>query len=228
MRVLSSVLLLWTLLVSGEAGTLLMDASGGLRLKIPSISTSSGVVSIISSPGTKSFLSTGDESGDVFLSLESEDPPCLACRGATLSGTSSVERTALATCSILSGAILVDGITEGDVEAGWRNSRHARTLTALFRARIALNCQTPQTLLLCIKGDADKATAAEASLRTEIKALFDATAAESEGKHVFSDYYNVKIVSVVDEAGAQEVSLVLAEKGNSVVGNRSLNIVCVS
>lgn len=194
-----------------------MDASGGLRLKIPSISTSSGVVSIISSPGTKSFLSTNtDKDGggeDIFLSLESEDPPCLACRGATLSGTSSVERTALATCSILSGAILVDGITEGDVEAGWRNSRHARTLTALFRARIALNCKTPQTLILCIKGEIGTAAVAtaETTLRTEIKALFDATAAESEGKHVFADYYNVKIVSVVDEAGANEAMTLARE-----------------
>ena len=176
-----------------------MDSSGGLRLKIPSISTGSGVVSVISSPGTKSFLSTSDD----VLSLESEDPPCLACRGATLSGTSAVERSALATCSVVSGAILVDGITEGDVEAGWRNSRHARTLTALFRARISLESSAKQTLVLCIKGEIDGS--AESSLRAEVEALFDATAAESEGKFSFSDYYNILIVPVTDEAGAKEV-----------------------
>lgn len=178
-----------------------MDSSGGLRLKIPSISTGSGVISVISSPGTKSHLSTSDD----VLALVSEDPPCLACRGATLSGTSDVERSALATCSVVSGAILVDGITAGDVEAGWRNSRHARTLTALFRARIALESSARQTLVLCIKSDIDGS--AESALKTEVKALFDATAAENEGKISFSDLYNVVIVPVTDEDGAKEVSI---------------------
>lgn len=196
-----SIFLLLSLLASAESGNLLMDSSGGLRLKIPAISTASGVVSVISSPGTKSFLSTSDD----VLSLESEDPPCLACRGATLSGTSPVERSALATCSVVSGAIVVDGITEGDVEAGWRNSRHARTLTALFRARIALESSTKQTLILCIKGEIDGS--AESALRAETKALFDATAAENEGKFSFADFYDVSVVSVTDEAGAKEVRI---------------------
>jgi hypothetical protein len=194
-----TVFLLLSLLVSAESGSLLMDSSGGLRLKIPSISTGGGVVSVISSPGTRSLLSVSDE----VLSLESEDPPCLACRGATLSGTSPVERSALATCSVVSGAILVDGITEGDVEAGWRNSRHARTLTALFRARISLDMSSKQTLVLCIKGEID--ASAESALRAEVKALFDATAAESEGKIAFSNFYDVSVVSVYDEASAKEV-----------------------
>lgn len=193
------VYFLLSILASAEAGNLLMDSSGGLRLKIPSISTGTGVVSVISSPGTTSLLSSSDD----VLSLESEDSAFLACRGATLSGTSAVERSALATCSVVSGAILVDGITEGDVEAGWRNSRHARTLTALFRARIALESNAKQTLVLCIKGDVS--SSAEAGLRAEVKALFDATAAEGEGKLSFSDFYNVIVASVIDEAGAQEV-----------------------
>lgn len=178
---------------------MLMDSAGGLRLKIPSISTSTGVVSVVSSPGTSSFLVSSDD----VLSLESEDSPLLVCRGATLSGTSNVERTALATCSLVSGAILVDGITEGDVEAGWRNSRHARTLTALFRARIALEPDGKQSLILGIKGQID--SSGESTLRSEVKALFDATAAESEGKVSFSDFYDISIVSVVDEACAKEV-----------------------
>jgi hypothetical protein len=195
-----AIFLLLSLLASAESGSLLMDTSGGLRLKIPSISTGSGVVSVISSPGTAgSLLSFSDE----VLSLESANPPCLACRGATLSGTSPVERNALAVCSVVSGAILLDGITEGDVEAGWRNSRHARTLTALFRARIALESSAKQTLVLCIKGEIDGP--AESALRAEVKALFDATAAESEGKIVFSNFYDVSVVSVFDETSAKEV-----------------------
>lgn len=199
MRVLYALV---SLLASAEAGSLLMDSAGGLRLKIPSISTSMGVVSVISSPGTSSLLTSSDD----VLSLESEDHPLLVCRGATLSGTSNAERSALATCSLVSGAILVDGITEGDVEAGWRNSRHARTLTALFRARIALEMESKQTLILCIKGEIDQS--AESALRSEVKSLFDATAAESEGKISFQDFYDVSIVSVVDEEGAKAVSQV--------------------
>jgi hypothetical protein len=177
-----------------------MDSAGSLRLKIPSISTSTGIVSVISSPGTSSLLTTSDD----VLSLESEVRPLLVCRGATLSGTSNVERSALATCSLVSGAMLLDGITEGDVEAGWRNSRHARTLTALFRARITLEMETKQSLILCIKGEIDRL--AESALRAEVKALFDATAAESEGKASFQDLYDLSIVSVADEEGVKAVS----------------------
>jgi len=189
-----------SLLASVEGGKLLMDSAGGLRLKIPSIPTSMGVVSVISSPGTKSLLSTSDE----VLSLESDDHPLLVCRGAALSGTSNAERSALATCSLISGAILIDGITEGDVEAGWRNSRHARTLTALFRARIALEMGTKQSIILCIKGNIDSTT--ESTLRTEVKSLFDATAAETERKLSFQDLYDVSSVSVTDEEGVKAVS----------------------
>jgi hypothetical protein len=200
MRFLYAVL---TLLASAEAGHPLMDSAGGLRLKIPSISTSIGVVSVISSPGTSSHLTSSDD----VLSLESDDNPLLVCRGATLSGTSNVERSALATCSLVSGAILVDGITEGDVEAGWKNSRHARTLTALFRARLVLEKETRQSLILCIKGEIDQS--AEAAVRSEVKALFDAAAAETEGKVSVQDLYDVSIVSVKDEEGAKVVRLSL-------------------
>jgi len=192
---------LLSLLASAEAGSLLMDSAGSLRLKIPSISTSQGVVTVISSPGTSSLLTSSED----VLSLEGgEGRPLLVCRGATLSGTSNVERSALATCSLVSGAILLDGITEGDVEAGWRNSRHARTLTALFRARITLEMETKQSLILCIKGEIDRL--AESALRAEVKSLFDATAAESEGKASFQDLYDLSIVSVADEEGVKAVS----------------------
>jgi len=210
-----SAFLLLSFAVSVDAGSQLMDSAGGLRLNIPSISTGEGVVSVISSPGTSSFLSTSDD----VLSLDSESPPSLICRGATLSGTSSVERSALATCSVVSGAIVVDGITEGDVEAGWRNSRHARTLTALFRARIALESDAKQTLILCIKGEIEKS--AESGLRSEVKALFDATAAESEGKASFSDYYDVKVLSVTDGSEAEEAMQLAREAAAENAGSET-------
>jgi hypothetical protein len=184
-----------------SARSVLMDNSGSLRLNIPSISTAEGVVAVISSPGTSSFLSSSDD----VLSLESESPPRLACRGATMSGTSGAERNSLATCSLVAGAILIDGITEGDVEAGGRNSRHARTLTALFRARVALDQTFTQTLVLCVKGQVDDKQ--EASLKKEVRALFDATAAETDGSASFQDLYNVLVVSVTTQEEADEVCI---------------------
>ena len=176
-----------------------MDASGGLRLKMPMVSTSGGIVSIISSPGTPSLLTTSDE----ILSLEVESPPCLACRGATRSGTSSIERSALATSSLVSGAVLIDGITEGDIEAGWRNSRHARTLTALFRARISLSTDFKQSLILCVKGVVNEES--QTLLKSDVKSLFDATAAETDGKVDFSDLYDISVVSLTSASEAKEV-----------------------
>jgi hypothetical protein len=77
-------------------------------------------------------------------------------------------------------------------------------LTALFRARAALESSTiKQTLILCVKGKVD--SAAESALKTEVRALFDATAAETEGSASFKDLYDVSVVSVTTEEEAKEV-----------------------
>eukprot|EP00980_Cylindrotheca_fusiformis_P027862 scaffold22560_cov135-Cylindrotheca_fusiformis.AAC.73 len=188
-----------SLIASASAGNILMDASGGLRLKIPTLSTSQGVVTVIPSPGTSSLFTSTDE----VLSLESENPVCLTCRGATLSGTSVIEGSALSTSSLVSGAILIDGITQGDVEAGWSNSRHARTMTALFRARLALDSRSKQSLILCIKGEVDDTI--ENSLKGQARALFEATVAETKAAVSFDDMYDISVVSVVSQADAAEV-----------------------
>lgn len=195
-----SIALFIATVASVTAKSPLMDSSGSLRLNMPNLSTGNGVVSVISSPGTSSYLQSSDE----LLSLESENPPCLSCRGATLSGTSSLERSALATSSLVSGAILMDGITLGDVEAGWRNSRHSRTLTALFRARLAFAATgSKQAIILCVKGELDSDT--ESTLKSEVESLFDATSVEIEGKQSFSDFYTVAVIAVTNKSEADEV-----------------------
>jgi uncharacterized protein YunC (DUF1805 family) len=214
-RVFISVLSLSVAAVS--AGNVLMDSAGSLRLKIPDISTSQGVVSVINSPGTLSLLTS---SSDV-LSLESENPPCLTCRGATMSGFSAAERNSLATTSLVSGAILVDGITQGDIEAGWRNSRHARTLTALFRARVSLGSSFKQTLILCIKGEVDGSV--EKALTAEISALFDATAVVTDGSASFDALYDVKVVSVTSKAEAKEVSIAIIATFSQEVASENMS-----
>jgi len=190
---------LFALLASCSARNTLMDASGSLRLKIPDAQTSQGVVSVVFSPDTQSFLT---DSSDI-LSLDSTGPPCLVCRGATLSGTSVVEGDALSTTSIVSDAILMDGITEGDVEAGWSNSRHARTVTALFRARLSLSSTSKQLLIVCVHGEINDSEALQ--LQGEAKSLFDATAAEVKSDAVFREMYDLSIVSVNSKADAHAI-----------------------
>jgi len=198
MKLLRSALLL---LLSADlvSATVLMDSSGALHRQIPIVSTASGVVAIISSPGTPSLLGTSDE----ILSLMPGDTPCLSCRGATLTVASAPERMSLTTTSLVAGAVIVDGITEGDVEIGLQNTRHARTLTALLRTRLALDSGSRQTLILGVLGPVDEET--EASIRSEIREIFDATAAESnERTPSFADMYEVIVLSLQSEGDAQE------------------------
>ena len=200
----------------------LMDASGGLRLnKIASssISATDGVVSVITSPGMESLLvaSAADEDGPAVLAFDG-DVPLLICRGATLRGTSAAERSALAITSLVSDAIVIDGITEGDVQAAGfgKNTRHARTLTALFRARLAFleassSSDTPrqQALILCVKSSSGDSF--DAVLAQEVRALFEATAAETkESNTSFDDLYDVKVMPVTNKEEASEVSKVSA------------------
>ena len=202
---------LLSVLACATAGNVLLDASGGLRLKFASeLSRTKGVVAVVTSPGTSSFLSasSSDDHDDTVLSLDESEKSCvlLTCRGATLKGTSANERNSLATTSLIADVILVDGIIPGDVEAGWKNSRHARTLTALFRARVTLALgDTPkQTLLLCVRGEVTEAD--ESSLLSDVQTLFEAIAVETDGKGLaMNDMYDVKVVSVMTEEQASEV-----------------------
>jgi len=186
----------------------LMDASGGLRLnQIASsgASTADGVVSVITSPGTDSFLVSSGE--DACVLAFDGDEPLLVCRGATLRGTSASERSALAITSLVSDAIVIDGITEGDVQAAGfgKNTRHARTLTALFRARLSSSTDAPgqQALILCVKSSSEDSF--DDVLAQEVRALFEATAAEAkEGNTYFDDLYDVKVVSVTNAEEASE------------------------
>eukprot|EP00532_Pseudo-nitzschia_australis_P012442 CAMPEP_0168220074 /NCGR_PEP_ID=MMETSP0140_2-20121125/8990_1 /TAXON_ID=44445 /ORGANISM="Pseudo-nitzschia australis, Strain 10249 10 AB" /LENGTH=536 /DNA_ID=CAMNT_0008148679 /DNA_START=242 /DNA_END=1852 /DNA_ORIENTATION=- len=194
----------------------LMDATGGLRLnKIASsgVSTVDGVVSVITSPDTESLLvaTALDEDGASVLAF-SGDVPQLICRGATLSGTSAAERSALAITSLVSDVIVLDGITEGDVQAAQfgKNTRHARTLTALFRARLASSSDAPaskQELIFCIKSSSGNLF--DDVLAQEVRDLFEATAAEvKDSQTSFDDLYRVKVVSVTSD---EEASQILAD-----------------
>jgi len=209
----------------------LMDSSGGLRLnKITSsaVSTADGVVSVITSPGTDSLLVANAPEQDDGAVLAFDGT--LICRGATLSGTSAAERSALAITSLVSDAIVVDGITEGDVQAAGfgKNTRHARTLTALFRARLAFleassssDAPSQQTLILCVKSSSEESF--DSVLAQEVRDLFEATAAEAkESKTSFDDLYDVKVVSVTSESDASETLATAKSVASAAASSNSI------
>jgi hypothetical protein len=201
---LRTIILIASLAVVATANTVLMDESGSLHRHIPDVTTSNGIVAVVYSPDTPSFL--GDAASSGYLSWD-DSMNRLTCRGATLSAISASERTSLATTSLVAGAIVIDGITEGDVEMDLRMSRHARTLTALIRARLALDSESKQTIILGVLGPVDEAI--ETVLTDEVQSIFEAAAAETSEKVEFEDMYNVLVVSLQTQDDAIQVRQLL-------------------
>lgn len=168
-----------------------MDASGSLRVNsLPE--TDGAVVAFVSSPGSSDLVA---DSSDI-LSYDGS----LVCRGATLSDDNAV---ALGTSSLVAGAIVLDGISVGDVEAGLRDSRHGKTLMAIFRARTAdQESKMQQTLILPVK--ADELPTAPEKIANEVVSLFAAAAVQSGSNASFNDFYELKITTYSD---ASEVGL---------------------
>ena len=193
-------------LAVAAANTVLMDASGSLNRQIPDVSTSGGVVAVISSPDTPSFL--GESSTELLAWDDTSNQ--LTCRGATFaSAASAPERTSLGTTSLAANAIILDGITEGDVEMDLRMSRHARTLTALMRARLAMDSPPKQTIILGVLGPVDEAV--ESVLTDEVQSLFEATAAEANKEAEFEEMYEVVVIPMQSQADASKVSHMLPD-----------------
>lgn len=193
-------------LAVAAANTVLMDASGSLNRQIPDVSTSGGVVAVVSSPDTPSFL--GESSTELLAWDDTSNR--LTCRGATFaSAASAPERTSLGTTSLAANAIILDGITEGDVEMDLRMSRHARTLTALMRARLAMDSPPKQTIILGVLGPVDEAV--ESVLTDEVQSLFEATAAEANKEAEFEEMYEVVVIPIQSQADASNVSHMLPD-----------------
>lgn len=179
----------------------LLDSAGRLLTAPSSTSTDQGVVALISSPATPSKILP--EASDA-LSLEDEGTCTLLCSGATLSGMASEQQLGLAACGYLADAVVCDGIVAGDIESGFRNSRHSRTLTAIFRARLQAEEVPKQTLVMCVSGTDDGKT-----LEGEIKFLYKAVADEKRGARAFSDAYEVKVVDVGSGGESSQVSRIV-------------------
>ena len=188
--------------IAASAGTPVIDSTGALKLgNLPEPSPDSGTYVLVSSPGTSSPLLA--EEASVPLSTSAD---CLVCRGATLSGTSEAERLSLGTCSLVAGAIIVDGVTIGDLQAGLADSRHGRTLTALFRARTQLmeGPRSKQTLIIAVHGSEDSFD--KDSIVNDVHLLFQAVAAEKEGTPALEEVYEIVVISAEDESKVRHIT----------------------
>lgn len=216
----------------------LLDSAGNWNLpRMPDRTVSNGIVAIISSPGTvsssslltsASSSSSSDSPADELLSLfepkKDASLVLLSCRGSSLCSTSLPERTSLATTSLVANALVVEGITAGDLERGLRHSRHARTLTALFRARLSTKeasqqqQQQRQALILSLPAIITPASTNEGgeeeeeestkeqeqinaqvkamleSVQNDIQAVFDAVLAETNERVSLETLYQLHLI----------------------------------
>lgn len=128
------------------------------------------------------------------MALKPSDPECVS----------------IALCSLTAAALVLDGITEGDVEAGLKNSRHAVTLTAIFRAKITLDkseedaSSSKQALILYVDGEISGSL--EKEIIGEISSLYLAAAAEKKDFPSFDTVYDLQIVSSVAQSSNELLS----------------------
>ena len=198
MRIFFQACLFATVATTALAGPVLLDESKSLKTNsIPSTMTSDDVVAVISSPQTPTGSSL--PAPESFLSLESD---CLACQGPTLSlKPQDPEWSSIALCSLTAAVCVLDGITEGDVEAGIKNSRHGVTLTALFRSKATLDeAPAKQTIILYVNGAVSASV--EKELKADVQSLFSAAAAEKQ-ELSFDKLYEVQVVSSQTQSGKE-------------------------
>jgi hypothetical protein len=205
----------WTLLLlavltasaSAAKNRVVMDASGRLGINaVPQSLSSESLLAIISNPAVMSSLSPSEDS---LLCLVEGDPTLLSCRGPTLDVKSADPICeAIGLCSLTASAIVVDGITSGDVEAGLLNSRHAVTLSALFRARMVTGAASAGKQALMLYAAGAGSAALEKEIKGELKMLFLAAAAEAKDSAAFEDAYDLHIVFANSHSVA-EVRLIL-------------------
>ena len=205
---------------AAAAFTELLDAATGAVRTVPD-GEAAAIAAVVTSPGTESAAGVP---ADVLLAAAAPDvggggettTALVACRGATLGGLGGADDptviACLAACGRVADCLLVDGVTVGDAEAGLRHTRHARTLSALFRGRLLSpkpnageedpsgsgenDEKRRQALLLAVSGDGDDLSQAGSLLEQDAEALYDAIAVErGEEAGSFADLYDLRVVS---------------------------------
>lgn len=192
----------------------LVDTKGKLVTPLSSdASIANGVATIITSEANAvlDYTTVGSAvSASSLVHLTSEtDVVVLQCQGATLASSPT---SALSLCSLLSQVIVLTGVhpEECSSDLVFCTSRHARTLSALFRARVSAGVTGPQTLLV-----------ADADPTSSLRVLFRAAAAAADVKVTFEECYDVEIVAAAD------ASVTYSARASAVCGSfRTFHSTC--
>jgi len=182
-----------------SAATTLIDSTGALtRAPISESSLGNGIVAVLSSPGTPSFFTAGEDG----VTIDSYNGvSVLSSPGATLSGTSPLSKgNGASAAAAVSGSIIISGITESDLENGLDDTRHGQTLTGIFKQKIKAGGDQV-TLIVAVPVDVDGK-----KVVSDVKHIFDAANAEVGSDAQFDDLYAVSVEIVENEADAQRVS----------------------
>ena len=166
----------------------------------------------------------------VVVVLRRKKPPRRGCSfPPPKHGTTDLERLSLAFCSIVSNVVVLTGITLGDIDtssptsmtSSFRQSRHSRTVTVLFRAKInsyqsqqqqssendttnnnkgkeevivVTNPPVRQTLILVIDHDTTDENQLKSMVQNEIISLYQAAAVEKVNAPTFETLYDLQII----------------------------------
>ena len=180
--------------------TLINSAGQVSRSSIP-LTSASGIVAVITSPGTPSLF--GGAVDNVSYSADG-DVTIISSPGATLSGTSPLSNgNGAAAASVAAGSIILSGITEGDLESSLDDTRHGHTLTNIFHVKLSKfeDTETSKvTLILAVPVHVD-----EENVVRDVESIFEAAKAEVGSEASFDDIYDIKVEVAADENDVKKV-----------------------
>jgi len=187
------------------------------------------VVALLTSPGTPNLFS--DSNVGITAADAGKNVVVVQAPGATLVGSSGLAAGAgAAAAGSVASAIVVTGVTHTDVME-FRNSRHGKTLSALFDHALgsSSSSDSKKSLILCIQGTD---TVDQDALIEQVEAIFAASACTALAKAsdapkdaplpTLSDLYDVEVATIMNSNDASKVmsmAQVAAGKSGEVVPN---------
>lgn len=195
--------------------TTLIDGAGALNKAIPNLPPNTGIVALISSPGTASPFDQTDGvvcSNEVFLS-SAADGVLITSPGASLESSSLVSRGAgAAAAGSMATSLIIAGVTASDVEVGLPSTRHGRTLSELFAVAIRLGKQSgARSLLVAVQAPAEQSgddvfAPNKMEVKADVEEIFNAVAAAACVDDSLADHFKVEVTLVNGPEDASKVS----------------------
>lgn len=190
--------------------TTLIDASGSVHRSSSSGGEGGVVTVLTSPGTSSPFSSYEQNDGGVVLASSSGGVSIVSSPGATLTGTSSLSRgSGAAAASLISACTIVSGFTESDLESSLEDTRHGQTLSGIFRAKLtSLSGEDGEEgdgvekacLILAVPIGVDND-----DIIADVADIFDAIKVELESDYDLEDLYDVQVEVVADDTDAQKV-----------------------